>query len=262
MPFVTDRLWRTLVSTGRVGAPRGLARGRRTRSGPSRRGRGGAPSRHARPPGASTLGLKLRQPLRRLVVEGASFEGHLDEVADELRVKAVEFGDVEAVELHVKPNLPVLGPKLGKELAAVRAALAAGEFEELPADGSAHWGTSSSPTRCSSSAEGARAGRSLRGTVSSSRSTSASTPSWCSRGEAYDLIHRVNTLRKEQGFELTDRIVLTRARGAARAASNATATGSSVKCWPRRSTSARSSRSGGARPRPFRRGGARPGAGR
>ena len=28
-------------------------------------------------------------------------------------------------------------------------------------------------------------------------------------GEAYELIHRVNTLRKEQGFELTDRIVLT-----------------------------------------------------
>jgi isoleucyl-tRNA synthetase len=28
-------------------------------------------------------------------------------------------------------------------------------------------------------------------------------------GEAYELIHRVNTLRKEQGLELTDRIVLT-----------------------------------------------------
>jgi isoleucyl-tRNA synthetase len=28
-------------------------------------------------------------------------------------------------------------------------------------------------------------------------------------GEAYELIHRVNTLRKEEGFELTDRIVLT-----------------------------------------------------
>jgi isoleucyl-tRNA synthetase len=28
-------------------------------------------------------------------------------------------------------------------------------------------------------------------------------------GEAYELIHRVNSLRKEQGFELTDRIELT-----------------------------------------------------
>jgi isoleucyl-tRNA synthetase len=28
-------------------------------------------------------------------------------------------------------------------------------------------------------------------------------------GEAYELIHLVNSLRKERGFELTDRIVLT-----------------------------------------------------
>jgi isoleucyl-tRNA synthetase len=28
-------------------------------------------------------------------------------------------------------------------------------------------------------------------------------------GDAYELIHRVNTLRKEHGLELTDRIVLT-----------------------------------------------------
>ena len=47
-------------------------------------------------------------------------------------MKEVELGAVEAVELRVKPNLPKLGPKLGKELGAVREALAAGEFEELP----------------------------------------------------------------------------------------------------------------------------------
>ena len=50
-------------------------------------------------------------------------------------MKEVEFGHVEATELRVKPNLPVLGPKLGKELGAVRAALAAGEFEELEGGG-------------------------------------------------------------------------------------------------------------------------------
>src|SRR5262249_24955469 len=80
----------------------------------------------------SSSGIKLRQPLRRLVVEGAKLDGHVDEIAAELRVKAVELGRVEAVELRVKPNLPLLGPRLGKELGAVRAALAAGDFEELP----------------------------------------------------------------------------------------------------------------------------------
>ena len=84
----------------------------------------------------ATSGLKLRQPLRRLVVEGAPLaERHADEVRDELRLKEVEFGSVEASELRVKPNLPVLGPKLGKELGAVRTALEAGEFEELPGGG-------------------------------------------------------------------------------------------------------------------------------
>ena len=50
-------------------------------------------------------------------------------------MKEVEFGDVDATELRVKPHLPVLGPKLGKELGAVRAALAAGEFEQLDGGG-------------------------------------------------------------------------------------------------------------------------------
>ena len=41
----------------------------------------------------SASGLKLRQPLRRLIVQGAPLaEGHLDEIASELRVKEVEAG--------------------------------------------------------------------------------------------------------------------------------------------------------------------------
>ena len=51
--------------------------------------------------------MKLRQPLRALVVEGAPLaETHADEIADELRVREVSFGQVEASELRVKPNLP------------------------------------------------------------------------------------------------------------------------------------------------------------
>ena len=45
-------------------------------------------------------------------------------------MKETELGHVDA-SLLVKPNLPVLGPKLGKALGDVRAALAAGEFDDL-----------------------------------------------------------------------------------------------------------------------------------
>jgi isoleucyl-tRNA synthetase len=80
----------------------------------------------------STSGLKLRQPLRRMVVAGAPLaEAHTGEIGDELRIKEIELGEVEASELRVKPNLPLLGPKLGPALREVSAALAAGRFAEL-----------------------------------------------------------------------------------------------------------------------------------
>src|SRR4051812_41045841 len=45
----------------------------------------------------SAAGLKLRQPLRRIVVEGAPLAAaHADEISEELRVKEVELGHVDA----------------------------------------------------------------------------------------------------------------------------------------------------------------------
>src|SRR5204862_4364379 len=77
-----------------------------------------------------------RQPLSRLVAQGAVVpDEHLGEIGDELRVKTVELGTVEADEVRVKPNLPLLGPKLGKELADVRRELAEGRFDLLPDGG-------------------------------------------------------------------------------------------------------------------------------
>ena len=101
---------------------------------------------------------------------------------EELRVKEVEFGHVDATELRVKPHLPVLGPKLGKELGAVRAALAAGEFEQLDGGGFRVLGHELGAGRGARRALGqVRAGRSRRTRASRSRSTRRSTPSSSSR---------------------------------------------------------------------------------
>ena len=162
LPFVADHLWRTLVLDGPesvhlAGWPEVAEPDRALLDEIAEVRRVVELGRQAR----SSSGIKLRQPLRRLVVEGASLDGHVEEIADELRVKEVELGAVEAVQLRVKPNLPKLGPKLGRELGTVRDALAAGEFEELPTAAASGWrDTSSTRTRCSSSAAGARAGRS------------------------------------------------------------------------------------------------------
>ncbi len=55
--------------------------------------------------------LKLRQPLRTLLVEGADgIEDYLPEIADELRVKQVRLEQIETSGLRVKPNFRKLAP--------------------------------------------------------------------------------------------------------------------------------------------------------
>jgi isoleucyl-tRNA synthetase len=158
----------------------------------------------------ATSGLKLRQPLRALVVEGAPLaEGHAEEIADELRVREVSFGHVEASELRVKPNLPVLGPKLGKELGAVRAALQAGEFEELPDGGFRAAGKDLGPDEVLVEREG-KEGWAVAASDGLTVALDLHLDDTLLRlGRVYDLIHAVNSLRKQSGLELTDRIALT-----------------------------------------------------
>jgi isoleucyl-tRNA synthetase len=215
MPFLAERLWQVLVAEPCDDAPdsvflagwpdagevdrtlldeiqavrRIVELGRQARSG---------------------SGLKLRQPLRRLVFHGASLpDDHLGEVREELRVKEVEQGDVEAQELVVRPNLPVLGPKLGKELGAVRAALAAGEFEELEGGrfrvGERELGADEVLVE--------RRGKEGWAVASEDGVTVALDtrldPELELEGRVLDLIHRLNTMRKEAGLALTDRISVT-----------------------------------------------------
>jgi isoleucyl-tRNA synthetase len=210
LPFVTDHLWRTLVLDGPesvhlAGWPEAAEPDRALLDEIAEVRRVVELGRQAR----SISGIKLRQPLRRLVVEGARLDGHAEEVGDELRVKNVELGPVEAVELRVKPNLPVLGPKLGKELGTVGAALAAGEFEELPEGRFRVAGHELGPEEVLVE----RGGREGWAVASADGVTVALDlgldDELVLEGEANELIHRVNSLRKAQGLELTDRIVLT-----------------------------------------------------
>jgi isoleucyl-tRNA synthetase len=84
-------------------------------------------------------GLRVRQPLARILVAGANAEEragllrHQEHVLDELNIKALELLDgdtpagqpqgVSLQQYRVKPNLRLLGPRLGKALPALRAAL-------------------------------------------------------------------------------------------------------------------------------------------
>jgi isoleucyl-tRNA synthetase len=211
MPFLSDHLWRMLVLDGpesvhlagwpdvadtEDGLLEQMAAVRRVV----------ALGHQAR----AQSGLKLRQPLRRLVVQGAeAAQSQADEIADELSVKQVEWGPVEATEVRVKPNLPLLGPKLGKELAQVRAKLEAGEFEELEGGRLRVDGHELSPEEVLVERRG-KEGWAVAGedglTVALDLALDAELEL---EGRARDVIRQVNTMRKERGLAITDRIVLT-----------------------------------------------------
>ena len=213
LPFLAEHLWQVLVRGSAVDAPASLflagwpelpAPDEATLTAMVEARRVVDLGRVAR----STWGVKLRQPLRTLVIEGARPSDELLRlVRDELRVKETELGHVEA-ELRVKPNLPVLGPKLGKKLGAVRAALAEGAFEDLGDGRFRVDGHELEPHEVLVE----RAGRDGWAVASADGVTVALDTSvdeaLAREGRVYELIHRVNSLRKEAGLALTDRIAL------------------------------------------------------
>jgi isoleucyl-tRNA synthetase len=154
-------------------------------------------------------GLTLRQPLRRLVVAGAEpARTHADEIAEELRVKDVEWGEVDASELRVKPNLRILGPKLGAALRDVRAALQEGRFDVLD-DGTFRVdGHVLGPDEVFVE----RVGREGWAVASDDGLTVALDTTLDDElrleRRVLDVIHQVNAMRRDAGLELTDRIRL------------------------------------------------------
>jgi isoleucyl-tRNA synthetase len=210
MPFLTDHLWRNLVQDGpqsvhlagwpeadepdralldEIAAVRGVVElGRQARS-------------------ASQL--KLRQPLRRLVVAGAPLaRSHAEEIADELRVKEVEFGDVAASELRVKPNLPVLGPKLGSALRDVREQLQRGAFEELDGGRFRVGEHVLEPSEVLVERVGIEGWAVAGQTGVTVALDTALDDELLLEAKLLDRVHEVNVLRKESGLEVTDRINL------------------------------------------------------
>jgi isoleucyl-tRNA synthetase len=146
-----------------------------------------------------------------MYVRGASrAKGHAKEIAEELRVKEVAFDQGPVAKVRLLPNLPRLGPRLGAKLRDVRAALEAGDVEQLP-DGSYR-------------VAGEELGREdvIRGERIALEGWSMAEDAGLSvaldlsvdeelklEGQVLDLIHRVNAMRKEAGLALTDRIVVT-----------------------------------------------------
>ena len=177
LPFLSDHLWRNLVRGGEpsvhlaawpevpdpdVALLAEIAEVRRVVE----------LARQAR----SSAGLKLRQPLARMIVAGAPLAAsHAAEIGEELRMKEVVSGEAQASELRVKPNLRLLGPKLGAGLQRYGRRSPPGASPSSTAAASRSTASCSSLRRCSSNGSAWPAGRSPATVSSPLRSTRAST---------------------------------------------------------------------------------------
>jgi isoleucyl-tRNA synthetase len=167
---------------------------------------------------------KVRQPLRRAVIvaseaERAAIEARADLVTAELNVKELDFvsDEGELVTYAVKPNYRALGPRFGKRMplvAAAVAALDAGHVAKVMAgggevgisvDGDEHVLGPDDVTLALQPLEGyeveADAGHAVALQLELDDELRR-------EGLAREIVHAVQNARKEAGLEITDRIAL------------------------------------------------------
>jgi len=173
----------------------------------------------------SAADVKLRQPLARARVNVATQRERddllelADVIAEEINVKQLEVvSEVgELVNYKVLPNNRLLGPKLGGDFPAVRQALlaldpawvahqlqVAGEVTVM-VNGS-EIALNAEEVVVQTESKGGLAVASDRG-ITVAVDTQL-TPALRQEGYARDLVRAMNSLRKEVGLEITDRIVL------------------------------------------------------
>ena len=172
--------------------------------------------------------LRVRQPLQKIVVpvRDEAMKAQIEKVqhliCSELNVKAVEFlaADNDLLVKKIKPNFKTLGPRYGKVMKALGAAIQAfsqQQINALEADG-----------RCMVSVDGTDcevlltdveiATQDIPGwVVANDGSLTVAldiqlTPELIDEGIARELVNRIQNIRKE-GFDVTDRIVVELQRG-------------------------------------------------
>jgi isoleucyl-tRNA synthetase len=169
--------------------------------------------------------LKVRQPLSRLLVRvpdehaAAAVRRHEALIRDELNVKAIELlaRDAELVRYRIKPNLPVVGKRYGKQIPAIRAwlgqadgaaiaaAVARGESQTFTIGGQALAFEPGDFLVETESAQGfacAEEGGYMAGLDTTLNEALVR------EGVARELIRVVQDSRKQAGLEVSDRIAL------------------------------------------------------
>jgi isoleucyl-tRNA synthetase len=158
--------------------------------------------------------IRVRQPLATVSVAVPTGSAELAdelrrEIAEELNVKDIVWGaDLGGmVRTVAKPNPAVLGPRLGRDFPKVLQALRAGDFS-VAEDGRVEvLGHRLEPEVVAVSVEPMEGFAAAAGNGLTVALDTALTPELIAEGRARELVHRIQTMRKDAGFNVEDRIV-------------------------------------------------------
>jgi isoleucyl-tRNA synthetase len=168
--------------------------------------------------------IKVRQPLQKVLVPvlSKSMEGQLKKIEDliktEVNVKEVQYlSDTEGfIKKRIKPNFVALGKKLGPKMKAVSSALTAFTQEDIlkiEKEGQYSLSIDGEDVTLQLS-EVEITSEDIPGwTVANKGSLTVAlditvTPELENEGNAREFVNRIQKIRKESGFELTDRITV------------------------------------------------------
>lgn len=168
----------------------------------------------------NTSNIKNRQPLSEMLISTNALPEYYGAIIrDELNIKNVEFGaDVSKyVNFEIKPNLPVLGRAFGKMIPGIKREIAArnqmelaqkiknGEVEVINVDGTEIELNSDNLLVTMSGLEGF--GFAGEGSVGVVLDTTI-TDELREEGHVREIISKIQNMRKENGFEVADKINL------------------------------------------------------
>jgi isoleucyl-tRNA synthetase len=161
--------------------------------------------------------IKNRQPLSKMYVktDTALDDFYTEIVRDELNVGSVEYKNDLRVEYSLKPQLKTVGPKFGKLVGGIRKALAeadgADAVAELNENGSIVLDVDGQQVTLGKEdllidiAQTEGYATQSDGTVTVMLDTTL-TPELVEQGFVAELISKIQTMRKDAGFEVMDRI--------------------------------------------------------
>jgi isoleucyl-tRNA synthetase len=170
------------------------------------------------------VNIKVRQPLQKVLIPvlDKHMKGQIELVEDliksEVNVKEFDYltEDTGFIKKKIKPNYTMLGKKLGGKMKAVAAALAAftqEDISKLEKDGSISLNIENEPLILQTN-EVEITSEDIPGWMVANKDVLTValdvtvTPELVSEGNARELVNRIQKIRKDSGFELTDRILV------------------------------------------------------